>query len=439
MIPEILNTLIRAGADALQTTCGLTVTQAHVSLVQQGSLTFPAIGELRIRNGTLQKVNLGCDTVLVGQLAGRIVGGGSRSGVEELAERVLANLLEDMEGRRPRGAVENLAVAPVTLHTRGQRTFGVRLETHAGRLFLLAEIPSKIELEDAKNSDFVAGMMATYLPREWSRREEFQGGGVIDSFLVFVRKVEADLYLEVPGSDGAAGLRGAVLLGTGVLQGERALKLCTDLKDADLAAPSRGDTVRATLGLSDRSFSFDLVYLGEAEHDLCTGATLPCAWFSVPERVLLGQRRSAFRLPMLAPVTAEIECEGGRAFRSPWGDDDGPTARRTVEGRVKDLSFSGARIVMEVSADDPGLEPGGHVRCRLFLPGEDTPVDAAAVIRRVTLSLADRNEWQRDLGLEFQVGGREDRDAADRIREFVLALQRFQLSRRVDLAGTRGW
>ena len=80
MIPEALDTMIRAGSDALQTTCGLTVTHAHVSLVQQGSLTFPALGELRIRNGTLQKVNLGCDTVLVGQLAGRVLGGGPQRG-----------------------------------------------------------------------------------------------------------------------------------------------------------------------------------------------------------------------------------------------------------------------------------------------------------------------------------------------------------------------
>ena len=52
MMPETLNALIRAGGDALQTTCGLTVTRAHVSLVRQGDLTFPSLGELRIRNGT---------------------------------------------------------------------------------------------------------------------------------------------------------------------------------------------------------------------------------------------------------------------------------------------------------------------------------------------------------------------------------------------------
>lgn len=434
MIVETLNNLIRAGTDALQTTCGLTVTQAHVSLVRQGSLTFPSLGDLRVRNGTLQTVHLGCDTVLVGHLAD----GRARTGVEELAERVLASLLEDMEGRRPRGSVENLAVAPVTHYTRGQRTFGLRLETHAGRLFMLADVPSKFELEEAKNSDFIATMSATYLPREWQRRERLDATGVIDSFLVFARKVEADLGLEVPGAGGDAGPCSGVLLGNGIVAGQRALKVCVDLKDADLLGPSRGDILRATMGLSDRSFAFDLAYLGEAQHDLTTGATLPCAWFSVPDLVLIGQRRGAFRLPLVLPLAAALECQGARAFRSPWGDAD-PEEPRLLDGRVVDLSFTGARVVLPVTVEDPGLEPGAQVRLRLQLPDDELPVIATALLRRVTLSLADRNEWQRELGLEFLVDGAEDRDAVARIREFVLALERFQLARRVDLTSARPW
>lgn len=436
MIPETLDALIRAGSDALQTTCGLTVTRAHVSLVRQGSLTFPALGELRIRNGTLQKVHLGSDTALVGQLAGRI-SGGTGSGLEVLASRVLANLIEDMEGRRPRGAVENLAVAPVTLHTRGQRTFGVRLETDAGRLFLLAEVPSKIELEEAKNSEFVAGMVKTYLPRDWIQRQQLQSGAAIDAFLVFARKVEADIYLEVPGGDGAADLRGGVLLGNGSISGRRALKLCVDLADDDLSAPARGDAVRATVGLEDRSFTFGLEYLGEADHPLSGGASLPCAWFAVPEAIAITQRRRAFRMPLPMPVTAELEQQGGLNLNSPWGDCEREPAR--TAGTVRDLSFAGARLVLPDAADDPILEPGNRVRCHLHLPGEPRALEINAVIRRVSLSLADRNEWQRDIGLEFQVVDEEDRATVDRIREFVLSVQRYRLAKRIDLAGARQW
>jgi c-di-GMP-binding flagellar brake protein YcgR len=435
MIPETIDALIRAGADALQTTCGLTVTAAHVSLVQQGSLTFPSLGELRIRNGALQKVNLGCDTVLVGQLADRNGAAGRRSGIEVLAARVLSNLIEEMEGRRPRGTVENLAVAPITLFTRGRRTFGIRLETHAGRLFMMAEIPSKIELEAAKNSDFISGMIGTYMPRDWVTRERLQSGGVIDNFLVFVRKVEADLYLEAPDSCDEVGMHGAILLGAGTMDGCRALKLCVDLADTDLTTPSRGDTFRATVGLEDRSFSFDLSYLGEADQPLTAGARLPCAWFAVPDNIAISQRRRSFRLPPPEFVMAELECVAGVCLDSPWGDRE--QTRPRSNGQVKDLSFDGARIVLPQSADDPALELGNRVRCHLHLPGEEQPLVISALIRRVTLSLADRNEWQRDVGLEFQVTGSADRAAANRIREFVLDIQRLRLARRIDFTGTR--
>lgn len=435
MIPETIDTLIRAGANALQTTCGLTVTNAHVSLVQQGSMTFPSLGELHIRNGTLQKVNLGCDTVLVGSLADCAGGVGRRSGIEVFAARVLSNLIEKMEGRRPRGTVENLAVAPVTLFTRGLRTFGIRLETQAGRLFLMTEIPSRIELEEAKNSDFISGMIGTYMPRDWVTRERLHAGGVIDSFLVFVRKVEADLYLEVPDGSDAFGMCGAILLGAGTMDGCRALKLCVDLADTDLTTPSRGDTFRATVGLEDRSFSFDLTYLGEADHPVAAGARLPSAWFAVPESIAICQRRRSFRLPPPEPVTAELECVDRMLLDSPWGDWEPSRTRPT--GFVKDLSFDGVRIVLPQLADDPVLELGSRARCHLHLPGDDQPLVINALIRRVTLSLADRNEWQRDIGLEFQVADADDRAAVGRIREFVLDIQRLRLVRRVDLSGAR--
>lgn len=432
MIVETLSTMIRAGVDALQTACGLTVTRAHVSLVGQGSLTFPSLGELRVRNGTLQTVHLGCDTMLVGRLAD----GDGRTGVVTLAERVLVSLLEDMEGRRPRGTVENVAVAPATVFTRGQRTFGVRLETSAGRLFLLAEVPSKLELEEAKNSDYLATMEATYLPREWQRRDRLDSADAIDGFLVFARKVEADLAFECRDAGDVADPHVGVLLGNGIVEGQRALKVCVDLRDADLLAPSRGDRVRATMGLSDRSFAFDLTYLGEAEHELAAGATIPCAWFTVPDLVRIGQRRGAFRLPLMSPLSAAIERSGALAFRSPWGDVE-PEAPQRNEGRIVDISFTGARLVLPVAAKEPGFEPGAPVLLRLRLPDGAQPVVVAAVVRRVTLSLADRNEWQRVLGLEFTADAAGDRDALARIREFVLAVERSQLARRVDLAGPR--
>lgn len=432
MILETLDGLIRAGIDALQTTCGLTVRHTHVSLVANGSLTFPALGELRIRNGTLQTVHLGCDTALVGQLPTRIAGQKGRSGIEVLAGRVLSSLLEDMEGRRPRGTVANLAVAPLTLHTRGQRTFGIRLETDAGRLFLLTEVPSKFELESARNSDLVTSLVAKYLPGETLQRPRLQAGLAIDNFLVLIRKLELDVCLELPEPDGTCTLRAGFVLAHGPRAGQRALHLCADLADAAQVMPRPGQVLRASVGLEDRSLDFALEVLETGEQALAGGASLPTCWCLLPESIAIGQRRRSFRLPLIEPLAVELECGAGLRLGSPWGD--GTAAPQCLAGRLVDLSFEGARVVLPVDLESPVLEQGAPTRCRLTLPGEPGPLTVSAVVRRVTLSLVDRNEWQREVGLEFVVAGDEDRDAAARLREFVLALQRFRLANRIGLA-----
>lgn len=434
MLLQTLDSLIRAGIDALQATCGLTVTQAHVSMVGNGSLTFPALGELHIRNGTLQKVHLGCDNRLVVLLASRDECLDARSGLEVMAGRVLSNLLEEMAGRRPRGIVENLAPAPMTLHTRGQRTFGIRLETEGGRLFMLAEIPSRVELEETNNGDAVLRLVSRYLPPDWHQRRDLHSGMAIDNFLVLARKIESDIFLEVPGEQDGASLRCGVLLDQGSRCGQRALRLCADVAGGELGALGRGQVVRASVGLQDRSFGFDLVFLEEDRHALAGGAGLPCAWFAIPEAITVTQRRRSFRLPLPQPMAIEIECpEGGCPHEQPA---EGFAARRySLQGLLADLSFEGGRVVLPAGVDGPMLEAGQPARCLIEVPGERSPVVITAVIRRVSLSLADRNEWQREIGLEFVVAGEADRDAASRIRDLVMDLQRARLAHRVHVLG----
>ncbi len=433
MLLQTLDSLIRAGIDALQASCGLTVTQAHVSMVGNGSLTFPALGELHIRNGTLQRVHLGCDNRLVMLLAQREACQDARSGLEVMASRVLANVLEEMPGRRPRGLVENLALAPMTLHTRGQRTFGIRLETEGGRLFMLAEIPSKAELEETNNGDAVLRLIERYLPPDWLQRRDLHSGMAIDNFLVLVRKIESDVFLEVPADGDGASLRSGVLLDQSSRCGQRAVRLCADLADGDLGALARGQAVRASVGLQDRSFGFDLAFLEEDRHVLAGGASLPCAWFSLPDSIAVTQRRRSFRLPLPQPMAIEIECPEGRC---PHAIAEGIAPRRhSLQGLLCDLSFEGGRVILPVGVDGPMLEAGQPARCVIDVPGERQPLVIAAVIRRVSLSLADRNEWQREIGLEFHIAGPADRDAAARIRDLVMDLQRARLAHRVHVLG----
>jgi len=104
---------------------------------------------------------------------------------------------------------------------------------------------------------------------------------------------------------------------------------------------------------------------------------------------------------------------------------------------LTDLSFSGARLV-RASEDAPAiLAEGCRVVCRMIFPDEFEPLDLLAMVRRCTKSLANRNEWQLELGLEFLVSPDLDRGALDFVRQYVLAEQRSKLAQRVGVAAPR--
>ncbi len=435
MLLETLNALILAGDDALQTTCGLSVAEHHISLIRQGSLTFPALGRLELKGAPLQEVNLGCDSLLCGQLAGLVGETEADTGIEALTNRFLEQLLGELAGRHPRGSAHQLDIGPMNLASRGLRTFGIRLETGVGQLFVLAEVPSRMEMEIAKNSDYLRSMETTYLPREWNNRRTMEGKLILENFLVFLRKIEGDVYFEIPGQGQVNYVHSGVLLDNGTFDGVRGLKFCTDLTCAAQSRLQRGDEVRATVGVGERSLQFRLEYLGAATHSLANGAELPCAFFLPPEEVTITQRRLAFRIPVREQIPVELHSGATANNASPWGDDEA-TGIPLLSGVLADLSFSGARIVV-TEADDlgPCLEINRHVVCDIRFPDLVEPLSILSVVRRANSRLIDRNRRQQELGLEFLISQDTDRASLDHIRQFVLAEQRATLAQRIHCAG----
>ncbi len=434
MLLESLNALILAGDDVLQTTCGLPVRGHHISLVRQGSLTFPALAELRIKGGPLQRVHLGCDALLCGELAGLLGDTEGEAGVEVLTNRFLDHLVSELEGRNPRGNVHHLEVGPVDLVSRGLRSFGLRLETDIGQLYILAEVPSRMEMEVAKNSDYMAAMESAHLPREWGARQAIDSPRAVENFLIFLRKVEGDVYFEIPGEDAAHYVHSGVLLDQGTFDGERGLKFCTDLSESTHGGLKQGDVVFATVGVGERSLQFSMSYLGEATHMLAHGVELPCAIFLPPEKVTVAQRRLAFRIPVPLDIPIELHCGSGVTAPSPWAIDE-PIALPPLRGTLADLSFSGVRVAVEGSDNCQCLEINQQVVCDIRFPELDEPLSLLGVVRRTTSRLVDRNERQQEVGLEFLILGDGDRTALEYIRQFVLAEQRGRLARRVHVSG----
>lgn len=437
MLLQTLKTLIIAGKDALRSTCELPVTDEHITQIRRGHLTFPSLGELGFSGGVLHQIHLGCDAILCSQLAGRVDSSSSESGLKILSNKILKNVLEDLDDRRTRGWVESLDVGPLNLHSSGVRSFGFRMQTEIGQLYMMAEIPSKMELAAANDGDILAPLAATYLPRGWASFSEIKSSSAIDSFLIFLRKTEIDIQVEVPAENKMFSVHTGVLLETVTYEGQRTLRVCLDVSESEGKSLKKGDTVYARVGVQDRAITFATSYLGTGDYPVVGSATIKCVYFSLPAELKVEQRRRAFRIEASERIPVEIEIMVPEAVDLNLSDDEEETA--VVRGRLADLSFSGARIIADQNKLMKCVRDNSHVTCRLFFPDERDPLEVMAIIRRATIRLTDRDNQKDEIGLEFLASTGGDRQALEFIRQYVLSQQRSWLADRIHVAGVDQW
>ena len=433
MILDTLRALLIAGKDAVQTTCGLPVVSERVSQVHQGSLTFPALAELSLTGGPLQKVHLGCDSLLCGHLAEFAGADDDDPGIESVVDRVLKSLLAELPGRNLTGCVEHLDVGPRTLHTRGVRSFGLCLGTEIGQLYMMAEVPSRLELEIAKGSGFQGRLMAAHLPENWSNQTELRSRNVVDSFLIYVRKTESDIEMDIPLGDGTCYVQNGFLIESVNSDDGPALKIALDLASLGITDLRPGTELRCRVGVGDRSVHLECEYLGRATQPVADNLQLECMLVSVPTRAAVTQRRRAFRIQVPSPIPVEIQNVDGDGADALFLSGGGT---RPACGHLVDLSFSGARIVGDMKDLHGTFTEGNRVRCRIFFPGESEPMALLGIIRRSTVSLTESDNWRGDLGIEFMVTPHMDRTALDYLRQYVLSEQRAWLAQRIHVSST---
>ncbi len=437
MLLQTLKMLIMAGNDALRTTSGLPVTDEHITQIRHGHLTFPSLGELGFTGGSLQRIHLGCDSMLCSQLAERMDLSSSESGIEKLSNKFLNNVLEEMDGRRPRGWVEHLEVGPLNLHSRGVRTFGFRLQTEIGQLYLMAEIPSKAELDAAKEGEYVNSLVKTYLPKDWTTFREMKYDTEIDNFLIFLRKTEIDIQVDAPAENNLYTVHTGVMLETVSFEDQRCMRVSMDVSGPEGKTLQRGDVIYARVGVQDRAVTFKSEYLGSGDYPIAGSASIKCVYFSIPSVLNIEQRRRAFRINTSERIPVEIEC------LIPTGMDvdlaDRNTESPVVRGRLADLSFSGARIIADQDKLMKCVSENSHVSCRVFFPGEVEPLEIMGIIRRSTFRLVERDNMHDEIGLEFLVREGGDRQALEFIRQYVLSQQRSWLAQRIHVTGVDQW
>ncbi len=426
-----------AGNDALRSTCGLPVKDENITQIRHGHLTFPSLGELKFSGATLQQIYLGCDAMLCGHLAEKIITTDKKSGLEILTEKFLENVLEEMDTRRPQGWVEHLEVGPLNLFSQGVRSFGFRFQTDVGQFYLMAEVPTKAQLDMAKEGEAIASLAATYLPHGWVNRQEIKSLSAIDNFLIFLRKTEIDLQMDVLADKDVYTIHTGVLLETSTLGGRRALCVCMDVSGTEGQSMQHGDRVKVRVGVQDRAISFDSTYLGTGDYPVVGSSFVKCVYFSLPTELKVEQRRRAFRIEASERIPVEIDCLVQEDLEVGIGEDS--PAVSSIKGRLGDLSFSGARIIADRDKLMSRVQENSHVSCRLFFPGEEEPLEIIGIIRRANTRLASKDNHQNEIGLEFLVTEDGDREGLEFIRQYVLSQQRNWLSQRIHVSGVEQW
>lgn len=435
MLLDTIRALNTAGRNALQAACGLQVTAESVSQLGQGSLSFPALGDLVVTGAGVSRVHLGCDALLCRRLAEMDVPTAGGTGLDLLAKAVLEQILHEVPGRHPKGRIDTISIEPAAIRTRGVRTFGFRFVTDEGQFFMLAEVPSRAEWEQARESTFLQIMADSYLPDGWATKGVVAGLAGVENFLVFMRKVETDIFVKLPGAGGAGTVVPAFMIDTRFEDEQRVMRLAMRLPEDPAGAPLPGTPVEARVGVGDRSVEFGMRYVGRGDLSVGPGAVLKCAHFTVPESMAVAQHRASFRIPIEDPIPVELVVGEPGAIVT-WRRR---RRGRLVMGTLADLSFSGARIRLD-STEAAGVA-GQDLRvvCRMHLPGLVDRLDIDGIVRRVATVGGSGQDSCEEVGVEFMPADRQPPGAAERIREFVLSEQRAWLARRIQVAGVGEW
>ena len=423
MLFETVIAMVEAGRNALSALRPGQPCEVSVSLLDLGQLSFPSLAVLRISGHNLGFVHVGADGDLRHFLLSVPDADGRLAGAQVLADDVLSRLAEALPGRFARGRVEHLALAPVSLGTRGVRTFGVRCRSDIGQLFLMAEVPSLAEVERERGRNTLNALSNGCLPPGWMSAEDL-GDEAADGLTDYLLSSETDVHMLLPTADGAETEKAAVLVAA--LADDDGMHLTFAVPvDADMwGRIEPGRILRARAGVEDRSLEFKLACHGIAPYTVAPGIRLPCVHCAAPTDIQVVQSRRSFRINLLENVDAQIATS-----------DPGVAI---VSAQLADLSFSGARLIYSRANAEGVHAPDDRIQCRLHLPDGEEPVDVIGRVRRVGRNLDELARPRVEIGVEFESTGSSG-GAMGRVRQFVLHQQRARLARRVQVAGVGDW
>lgn len=423
MIRETIAAIGLASRRAVTNTMPPQDWQFQVTQVREWSFVMPHLTRMTVADGSIHQAFLAPSRRLVKSL------GPDESARDQVVDRFLAafreNLTATLPSRRPIINLERLAPSSEPQLLRGVRSFILRHASAAGNVYLLVDVASRREYETRRDPGWATELERHLLPADAGRCDCIESSVVLDRVATYLTRCEQDVELLVGGPDGNVHATSGVVLRRGKNDGRPCLQLSLDLDRDDDGILEPGAEVEGAFGAAGRVLRFRTTYLGAGQIALDGLGSLGTVDLLPPLRYHLDQRRRYYRVAPAESLSARLQV----VVPAATADDTETVDAAVVDAAVIDLSFSGAGLVCPGRVP-PELAVGATVSVELAGRELTPPIRVAGVVRGLRSRPCGRGRQETVVGLEFTTATHDDRVAAQRIRQFVMARQRHLLSLR---------
>ncbi len=431
MLKKTLGIIVNACRDAISNACGLEIVDQNIIQVPERAHTFAEMASVRGIHAPVHDLHFACDQQMSQALAS---GATAAKSFAALSEAFYEKLSNEVALISRRGHFARQPAESPTCHQRGIRSFSFEIATEMGRIFVVADLASQLEIGKSKGGDFEIGITNAHMRGDFLNLSELTSGRDIDSLMIVLRKLEADINLELLEGGRTTNVFSGVLMEQAKQNNQRVIRMSWDWPDQESFAISANSEVKASFGILGRLFQFKTPVVGIEMSYLDDDVGLPCALLAMPKAIVTSQRRQSFRLEPTSRVIVEIETappDLEMDAQPPRKSKRKQPPKDIVRATVADISFGGAKLVAPRDELMQKFAIDQVVRCTFRFPGVEEGKILYGTVNRLRTFFGSRNTWLDDLGLEFLIDHQPNKPALDYIQQFILSEQRRVLAKRV--------
>lgn len=418
-LTENLQSVCRAVLNALATSVPGEILACDLVQIDRREFNFQAVAAAHFPGGPVRRLLLGCEERLAQHFAAALrpeaVQGeddGVHVGLDAFCDIVRGSLLNSS---LPWAGGQEFLVHDrdqFRVHCDGVRNFLFRAAVAEGRLDLVIDLAPRVTSCEWLLEAISSGGRLKVGQTE----ESITDPHVVRRIMNHLSESGADVQVKVPGEQDRLELLQATFLAGGAEAAEGRLVLTCARRTSLESAEDVPEKVTLVFIVQDKLLQCSCQVHGPGRRWLDDDIALPTLELEYPSSVTYGQRRGAFRLEPPERVLGTVQRVGESAL--PF---------KPVPVRVLDISYTGARLLLNTNTMVSSFKGGAEVVCRLELPGPFGEINLQGVVRRLNLHPEDQGRKGASLGLEF-TGPQDSKDLAC-LRRYIKDRHAARLSR----------